>query len=298
MKEPLKENLADAIRFYKEKLYIKLLKKPFVFFNFLISDSLKKSSRKTAKLFWGDTMNVVLPEHVSSHIYKYGYFDEEVCFYLISLLEPGDSFMDIGSHFGFFSILAGYLVGKSGNIVSVDPTPSTVSILKENIQNRNTGHFQIFQNAAFSHDTTLSFFDFGVEKSAYNSLIGSRLEKMDEATLNQYRINVEAKTGDSLVEASKINSLKLIKIDAESSEMQVMEGLQETLKKFHPSVILEIGDTGSVETSASLTLIHYLQNQGYKPYEYNGKDIVEHQILDNYDQKLLKCYNLLFQYKA
>ena len=57
------------------------------------------------KTFWGKNMNVVLPEVISAQIRRFGYFEENVAFFIINNCSNGDTVIDIGSHFGFFSLL-------------------------------------------------------------------------------------------------------------------------------------------------------------------------------------------------
>lgn len=53
------------------------------------------------KTFWGGFFNGIIPEYVSSFIFIRGYHDSSVCRSILFCLEPGSTFIDIGSHFGF-----------------------------------------------------------------------------------------------------------------------------------------------------------------------------------------------------
>ena len=53
-----------------------------------------------ARTFWGGEMSIVIPEPVSVHIWRYGYFESDVCLYMLSILKEGATFLDIGAHFG------------------------------------------------------------------------------------------------------------------------------------------------------------------------------------------------------
>ena len=80
-------------------------------------------------------MSVVLPEMISCQLYVYGLFDELVTGMALRAGRQGDVVLDVGAHFGYFTLLFSRLVGKSGRIVSLDPTPSTFAVLQ-----RNTAH--------------------------------------------------------------------------------------------------------------------------------------------------------------
>ena len=87
-----------------------------------------------AQLFFGRTMNVVLPEIVSEQIYTYGLFDEVVTWLAIKAAREGDTVLDVGGHFGYFTLLFSELVGESGQIVAFEPTPSTYGLLRDNVK--------------------------------------------------------------------------------------------------------------------------------------------------------------------
>jgi FkbM family methyltransferase len=291
-------NLQKAEAFFKASLVKKVINKPGVFAKLQYYLWAKKSKMVTANLFWGGKMNVVLPEVVSSALWKYNYFDIEVCYYLFDVLKKGSTFVDVGAHFGFFSLMASHIVKDTGKVVSVDPTPSTFELLSQNLNiYSNYKNFSLFNNAAFETATDLQFYDFGVTKSAYNSLFGSRIEEMGEDESNRYRIIVKAVTVDSIVENQNLQQVDLIKIDAESAEINVVKGLHKTIAKFKPSIIMEIGDTGTLDTTSSRDLIKIMEDQNYVPHELRGDQIVRHQVKDDYSIPNLSCYNILFIHK-
>src|SRR5712692_7132722 len=88
---------------------------------------------RSAKTFWGGSLDIVLPEAVSTQIWCYGFFEEDVCLFLRRSLRPGMVVIDVGAHFGFFSLLASELVGSEGRIVAVEPMPETFGRLARNV---------------------------------------------------------------------------------------------------------------------------------------------------------------------
>ena len=86
----------------------------------------------TATTFFGRPMHVHLPDLVGVKLYQYGFFEEGLTRALIEKLRPGDSFVDIGAHVGYYTILASLLVGADGHVVSFEPTPRTRTELSAN----------------------------------------------------------------------------------------------------------------------------------------------------------------------
>ena len=290
------EQLKKAVKFGESSRFRKLFKIPHrALYNKLLK--IVGTARSVdATTFWNRRMRVFLPEVVSSRIYKFGYFDEDVCVFLMEGLKLEMTFVDIGAHFGFFSLLANHLVGENGRVISIDPTPSTFQVLTHNLTSNAEHQNYITHNiAAFDQNTSLSFFDYGVSNSGYNSLVGARLKSIDGSGAS---ITVKALRMDEVLLSDKVERVDLIKIDAESAELNVLRGLIDTMKKFSPKIILEIGDTYVQETTKTRDLIDFMDKQGYQTFEMSPDfRIVKHELRENYDANHLKLYNLLFQRK-
>ena len=85
-----------------------------------------------AKTFWDRSMLVVIPEVVSSDIYRFGFIEPNVARSIIKFVSKNDVVIDVGAHFGFFTILMAELVGSKGKVHSFEPIPSTFNVLKKN----------------------------------------------------------------------------------------------------------------------------------------------------------------------
>lgn len=246
-----------------------------------------------ASTFWGGNMNIILPEIVSTHIWRYGYYENDVSHYILQYLQPGMTFIDIGAHFGLFSLLASHLVKEEGKVFSIEPTPSTFQFLTHNLNTYNDHqNYQTFNLAIYDETKKISFLDFGIEQSAFNSLYASR----SNAESNQLSspIQVQAVTLDDFVKSENITKIDLIKVDAESAEMNVVRGAKYTLQKLKPAIILEFGDFGFTNVAKSREIIDVIISLGYQPYEWSGGSIVPHQLRESYEIEQLTCYNFLF----
>lgn len=221
----------------------------------------------TAMTFWGEPILVVLPELISLTIWRYGFFEEDVCRFLLRVLKPGMNFIDVGAHFGFFTRLASFLVGDTGRVLSLEPTPNTFGQLMRNtVGNDNV---LIHNCAAYSSETELTLRDFGLEYSAFNSAFGMRDDSKN--TPKGIAFQARARKVDTIVKERGLPEVDLVKIDAESSELQVLQGMAETIKRDHPRIILETGDFGLEGVPKTAELIGWLRDFGYEPFEI-GRD--------------------------
>jgi len=232
--------------------------------------------KELATTFFGRRMLVVLPEPVSVTVWRYGMFERDVAFYLLSTLRPGDTFIDIGGHFGFFSMLGRELVGVAGTVVTFEPMPATREILTENMQ-RNAApalHYLI-PSAAGSTSGRLVFKDFGLAGSAFATSGAEPSSGLQLAGM----VEVEVRTVDSVVEELALASLRLIKIDAENAEFAVVQGALTTIRRLRPAIILEAGD--SLEGSTR-RVVDTLLTEGYRPFEFHDWTIRPHTVVSSY----------------
>lgn len=234
---------------------------------------LKRPIRVQAPTFWGGSMQVALPEHVSTVIYRRGYFEEELSRYLLTAIRPGAVFFDVGAHFGYYTLLAAHLAGEGGQVHAFEPTPSTYEILVKNAQAyRNV---RLNNVAVHSAAAELELRDFGVALSAFNSLGNPRLSAAEqESAGNSHCIRVKTIALDDYCARHNV-SPTFVKIDAEGAEADVIAGMRETIVRAEPTIAMEVGDVGE-GIGASRALVSQLMAMGYRPFEVRRGTLCEH----------------------
>ena len=229
----------------------------------------------TAKTFFGRDMRVHLPDLVAAKLYQYGFFEEGLTRAIIEKLQPGDTFIDIGAHVGYYTLLASQLVGAEGHVVAFEPTPRTRTELAANTAGLD--NVRIVPMAAWDATERLTLQDFGWRQSSFNSVIAARVD----GNARFETIEVEAVAMDDWLEAHGLVPA-FIKIDAESAEQRVLRGLRRTIEQHHPILSLEIGDYNLPGVPSSAELIQSIVEQGYDAFEYRDGGLVEHLLVDRY----------------
>ena len=207
-----------------------------------------------AQLFFGREMKVVLPEIVSEQIFTYGLFDDVVSWLAVKATRPGDVVLDIGAHFGYFTLLFSELVGGKGRVVAFEPTPSTFGLLKGNIDRYKN---VVAENMALGSKVgEAALCDHGLKYCAWNSLAEESRLGVLPPEVTQTRVSVGLTTVDDFV---KQHGLKpgLIKIDAENFEAEVMVGAEQTICSHAPSVIMETGSAAALKAGSFLVAHDY-----------------------------------------
>tara|TARA_B100000886_G_scaffold339305_1_gene304373 strand:+ start:570 stop:1460 length:891 start_codon:yes stop_codon:yes gene_type:complete len=231
------------------------------------------------KTFWGKRMKVILPEVISSDLRRFGFIEDSVAFFIINYCSRGNTVIDVGSHFGFFSLLMSEVVGNDGSVHCFEPTPSTFSILKTNVFEKE--NIYINQKAILDEDSEIQLNDYGLTSSAFNSINDSR-EKKSIHKLNQSKVSVRSITLDYYVISNKLRP-KLIKIDTESSEYKVLKGMHYILNEIRPILCVELGDLDVDNVKSSREIINFLiERYGYKPYEISNGKLKKHKLREKY----------------
>ena len=105
-------------------------------------------------------MKVILPEVISSDLRRFGFIEDSVASFIINYCSVGNTVIDVGSHFGFFSLLMSEVVGNDGNVHCFEPTPSTFSILESNVS--KVENIFINQKAILDENSEIKLNDYGL----------------------------------------------------------------------------------------------------------------------------------------
>lgn len=232
------------------------------------------------KTFWDEMMLVRIPEGVSNQIIRYGLTEPGLTAFMLQVLKPGQVFIDVGAHFGYFTLLGARLVGRGGQVHSFEPTPSTFEILRINAGGRLG--VVLNQCAAWSQAGQLKLRDFGGRLSAFNSAFPPRLDQHGGRPASGKWIEVDAVALDDYC-ATRGLSPQFIKIDAESAERQIIGGMERLLGEDRPAVTVEVGDFDIEGVPASIELLDTLMLKDYRPFEFHGGSIRPHVLRDRYE---------------
>jgi FkbM family methyltransferase len=212
---------------------------------------------RDTRLFWGERMSVMIPDAPSETLYTYGVFDPDVTSLVLSVVSSGACVIDVGAHFGYISLLCSKLVGDSGRIVSLEPTPSTFAILQ-----KNTSRFHnitALQAAVGDVTGTATLRDYGVRYVAFNTLAPQpRLGELQwDGAADE--VEVELTTIDDIVRAHSLEPT-FVKLDVENYEDKALAGMQRTLELFRPAVLVEMGSPQALDAAQRLL------TRGYAPH--------------------------------
>lgn len=144
--------------------------------------------------------------------------------------EPGNVFIDVGAHTGWYVIQAGRAVGPAGRVIALEPDESNRRQLERNLSlnesNWSMNH-AVVAAAAWSKSGLV----------AWRSGDVSVWHKIDEARGTQ---TVQAITLDDLASRLSLPRVDWIKMDIEGAETDALRGAERILRKFRPILFIEI----------------------------------------------------------
>jgi FkbM family methyltransferase len=143
--------------------------------------------------------------------------------------------------------------GPDGRVFAFEPGPAVRKYLEENIKANQYDHVNVFPFALFSRDGK------GVMEGRdnLNACLIPDVGKSSTDLTQFVRF-------DRLQEKLNMGRVNVIKMDVEGAEMDILIGMQEYLKGYHPGLIIEVHLEGLAQfgyTAADLTA--FIQTLGY-----------------------------------
>jgi FkbM family methyltransferase len=181
----------------------------------------------------GGPLLVPLDDAVGRCIYFTGDYDRKITHLCRQLLQAGDVALDIGANLGVVTLAMAKFVGPSGRVHSFEPNPLMQRLLRQSIE-RSYRNVSLHNVALGSEDAEMSLY-FSVENAGAGSLIKPRSSRGESVVCQVRRL-------DDIIIESDIERIRLIKIDVEGFEKEVLLGARATLTKLRPIIILETND--------------------------------------------------------
>jgi FkbM family methyltransferase len=161
--------------------------------------------------------------------------------------KKGDVFIDIGSHVGKYAVSTAKAVGDEGLVIAVEPHPETFKALTRNAELNHLKNLLSFNIGAWNRSDKLKFHiggsasEFSAHETGYKKSMDVHTKRMDEL----------------LIQDLKLKRVDWIKIDVEKAEIEVLEGLEETLQRYKPRFFIEVWGNNREKVQT------FMKKQGY-----------------------------------
>ena len=203
---------------------------PFTFLKQALWDSVIThvvwlESDVTIKTVFGAKLSVDAHDALGRNLYYFGVWEPNLTRWIQRRLRQGDTFIDIGANIGYFSLLACGLVGDSGKVVSVEALPQIFQRLEANLKTNGVCNTRAINAAAWHREEKLKLFTQAEHPSGTTTLMhewADRFHLIDE-------VEVSAKPLSLMLTNDEIKNARLIKIDVEGAEWNVISEMRSWL---------------------------------------------------------------------
>jgi FkbM family methyltransferase len=196
-------------------------------------------------------------------------YESETSNFIGTLLQPGDTFIDIGAHVGYFSMLAAALVGPTGTVYSFEPEPSNFLHLVEHIDANSFTQIRPIHMAVGARPGVGEFF-VNADNDGGHALwdVGRHpFNERSRVTPNTRKVYITSL--DEFFGTRDMSRLKAIKIDAEGAEFAILVGARKLIAQYRiPFVIAEVNRFGLESMGASENMLRSVMSElGYETYQ-------------------------------
>lgn len=211
-------------------------------------------------------------------------YEAETSRLLVTILRPGDCFVDVGAHVGYFSMLAGTVVGPAGRVVSFEPEQSNFEHLLRHVELNGFAHVTPLHAAVAAAEGRASF-HVNADNDGGHALWEVGLHPFNERSRSApSETEVDIVTLDGFLAREGVGVPRAIKIDVEGAEHAVVLGGLTTLAAPVPFVIAEINHFGLERMgTGERALRDTMQQLGYQVYGFvPGEDRIQELGEDQY----------------
>ena len=153
-------------------------------------------------------------------IYYQGFSETDTADFVLRFLAPGMTFLDIGAHFGEYTVLAASRVGEGGRVHAFEPNPEIFDLLSENVRINALENVRLHPTAVSDREGQQEFRVF--REPSLSSLMppsaGGRAVGRGERSFPVRTVCLDGLIDDI---GGRID---LVKVDVEGAEMLVFRG--------------------------------------------------------------------------
>ncbi|ALG68715.1 FkbM family methyltransferase [Beggiatoa leptomitoformis] len=194
-------------------------------------------------------------------------------------IQTGNIVLDIGANEGFFSALAGKLVGNNGLLIAIEPQSRLRDLIEINLRLNQVTNFKIYNNALGGDPNST------IEMKLYPSLNTGA-----SSIVHHYRFAKETELVkfvaiETIFTESQIQQIDFVKVDVEGFEHKVVDVLSPFIQQGKIKKLL-------LDYHASL-----LREQGINPFDIHQHLLNNGMFVKLGNPKDLSSY-ILYEYRA
>lgn len=203
-------------------------------------------------------------------------------------INSGDVILDIGANIGYYTLMFARLVGKNGQVYAFEPEQYNFNLLKENITLNNYNNVQIEQVAVSN---------FNGKATLHISKNKTGMHRLHQSVYCENSTEVDVLKIDDYLMKKNIKKIDFIKIDVEGAELDVLQGMINTIIQNKVKLLLEFIPENLVEHMAiPMELLKFLTDHNFEIYAIENGEFYKlndlNKISNSYMGKNLFCVKI------
>lgn len=212
----------------------------------------------------GITWNLDLREGIDLTIYTLGAFELDTLRALESRVRPGDTVLDIGANVGAHTLHLARLVGENGRVIAFEPTDFAIAKLRANLKANPALEPRVEVHQAFLvADSSAAPV---APIAASWPVDGTRPDDAVTASRSMSASGARAIRLDSVLADAGHPVVKLVKMDVDGHELEVLAGARRLLETHAPILVMELAPFVFDPESKFDAMVELLTGLGYRFY--------------------------------
>jgi len=228
--------LKEWVPYFLKHHGIGMTLKGIILYNYRILKLLKIDNSKEQIVVTNNCSLILIPHDkgISTELLLFGTHEPLSTKALKNELKEGMTCLDIGANIGYYATMESKIVGKSGRVIAIEPSPKTFSYLKRNMELQKISNFEVHNFAIGDMDGEVNFLSHNKSNLSMVVQEGHKIPQGSELS------TIHATTVDKFVEELKLKKLDLIRMDVEGFEFEILNGAKKTVSKYEPMIQLEL----------------------------------------------------------
>lgn len=201
--------------------------------------------------FDGDLkFNCRLNEHIGTHMYWRGAYSGSQLRVLDRVLRDGMVFIDVGANQGEFALFAAKRL-PHGRVYAFEPMEAMYKRLMRNILLNRFTNIDAIKIGLWSEQTERKIYvsEGKFDDGSVHEGLGTLFETATRGVAVQ---QVPLTTLDAFISDLGVVRLDVLKIDVEGSELHVLKGGEQSLRKFRPVILIEANRSNMIAGGSSI----------------------------------------------
>jgi FkbM family methyltransferase len=214
----------------------------------------------------GDRFHCRPPDFIQMYLWLFGVWEPDLTAFISERLRQGDCFIDVGANIGYFSALAARRLGPAGRVLSIEASPVVFASLAETIRLNELGEVvRSLNKAAAAVRGSITVY------AGPDHNIGLTTTVQTRGFLQQGVIY--ALPLDDLLTRDEARAARLVKIDVEGGEVEVLAGMRRFLAECRDDaeILVEVSPLWWADaTKRPIDVLQPLFDAGFHAYEMDN----------------------------